>query len=1590
MSKRITELPLATQLNTEDQFIFYSNSAKETQRVNAGISLNVIANNLPSVLKATTNASLGIANAALADAKAAEALANAATAQASAEGAQTSADGKAKVYYQSSAPTGGVYNAGDIWYDTDDSYKLYVRTGGAWVASFGPMLKLDGNNNISGLLKADGTDKSFVLVAENFQIWNGVSPEVPFEVVEDPLDPPNQVVRIRNAQIQKVDAGKLTAGFISSQVFELANTNAYIQSGSFIETWTTGRVFRQKSLNKAIPSDQLQCKVEQADGTFLVYDCLSNHTSSGASFPGVGGLWALTDPQPSSQSIGFRINGNGQAEFNGVKVRGNIIANTGYFGSGSDTIQIGADGGGGANGLTLGNKGYIKSTGLTYSGSNFTGSTSGFFLGNTQGYDQTSVYQFFIGNPSGNYLKWNGTDLTLKGNLIGGSTVGTSGEGTFGLTINSSIGLRYYDNNGVLTITGGTNNWINSGAGQLDLQGKDFGGANAGGAAQLIGGKGANGKVFLRTWNGDANNYYDCVTASTNGSVGINNSSPSSSYKLDVSGDGRFTGELISSNITASISSYTVGLWDGGNNIRFKYDDGLYAKIDASDPILIVSPKLNLAASEILGEFTFGTTDYAGGVKTGTIDWDANGNNVTGQGVAIYRKGIVGADGTKVTFVIDTSGNATFAGTLSAPNGTIGGFTIDGKLYIQKTTLTDANDGVYLATDGIALGANSVFKVTSAGALTAASATITGAITATSGFIGTAANGFSINSSYIAKGKVSLTDSNSGVYIGADGIALGASSVFKVTNTGVLTATSANITGAITATSGSFTGTVTATSGSFTGTITSTLGTIGGFTIGPTSLTAGTGSSAIGMATSGGYAFFAGNATPASAPFRVAPTGELTATSVTVTGSVTSTSGNIAGTTTVGNGGTSAVTIGGAINSSGIISSAALSNKLDTAAGTILGQFALTGSGALQIGTFSSGASGDIRITPNGITARNSSGTTTFSLDGTTGNAVFAGQLSGASGTFSGNISGASGTFQGAISSNSVTATGGNIGGFTIGATSLTAGTGSSAIGMATSGGYAFFAGNATPASAPFHVTDAGYVKSTNGNIGGFGVSANSLTFGSGGNTVGIDSGGTNPAFYAGSATPGSAPFRVSTSGVLVATSATITGAITATSGSFTGSITAGSGSVGGWTIAAGKISSGNIDIDSANARIQAGPSASNYVRISSDGIIGVDSVLGQTFNLPTNGGRPTFSSGEITLTKFVVSTQGVIQTSDTVGDGSGSGQGIRINNTGIKGFKSGNANPTFHLDASNGDVTFGLTSGNYLQYTSSNGILGFKAGTGGVVTNIDNDGVTVGTSGSKRVFLGTFTTGIYTNPASLYFRNSSNTLMMGMYLNGENAPTLDMQVGTAYIYNGIYNVGKNWQHSFYSYTDNGDSYLTMDNAFGGARVQITSTSGAIVPRFSVQNTSNGTYSKLEGNSLFLQGNTLSGGTLYNDAGARLATSGDLLVGANLAASGVCYFYKIYDLDDTAYHCDPASTSNFNGLNVGGSSVLTSGSTISVNEVNSTGDVKTPTLRNNANNTYTPTLTSSSNGSHTLAFRFADDKLYILIDGTTEKYVNLI
>ena len=100
--------------------------------------------------------------------------------------------------------------------------------------------------------------------------------------------------------------------------------------------------------------------------------------------------------------------------------------------------------------------------------------------------------------------------------------------------------------------------------------------------------------------------------------------------------------------------------------------------------------------------------------------------------------------------------------------------------------------------------------------------------------------------------------------------------------------------------------------------------------------------------------------------------------------------------------------------------------------------------------------------------------------------------------------------------------------------------------------------------------TFAGAVTATAGAIGGWVLGATQLADAAG--AVGLSSAvtaGDDIRLWAGDATPASAEFRVTEAGVLTATSATITGAITATSGSFTGTVTSTAGTIGGWTLGA-------------------------------------------------------------------------------------------------------------------------------------------------------------------------------------------------------------------------------------------------------------------------------------------------------------------------------------------------------------------------------------------------------------------------------------
>lgn len=80
-----------------------------------------------------------------------------------------------------------------------------------------------------------------------------------------------------------------------------------------------------------------------------------------------------------------------------------------------------------------------------------------------------------------------------------------------------------------------------------------------------------------------------------------------------------------------------------------------------------------------------------------------------------------------------------------------------------------------------------------------------------------------------------------------------------------------------------------------------------------------------------------------------------------------------------------------------VVAKELISNNLNTQSRQILSTFSFGKIGAIQIGEYVNGTSGDIRISPNGLVARNSAGVTTVSIDGTTGDASFLGTISAGS-----------------------------------------------------------------------------------------------------------------------------------------------------------------------------------------------------------------------------------------------------------------------------------------------------------------------------------------------------------------------------------------------------------------------------------------------------------------------------------------------------------------------------------------------------------------------------------------------------------------
>lgn len=321
----------------------------------------------------------------------------------------------------------------------------------------------------------------------------------------------------------------------------------------------------------------------------------------------------------------------------------------------------------------------------------------------------------------------------------------------------------------------------------------------------------------------------------------------------------------------------------------------------------------------------------------------------------------------------------------------------------------------------------------------------------------------------------------------------------------------------------------------------------------------------------------------------------------------------------------------------------------------------------------------------------------------------------------------------------------GTIGGFTINATSLQDVAGLVGLSSAVTAGddIRFWAGHATPASAPFYVTEAGVLKASSGTVGGFTLSTTQLYAGTGATRIQLD---TGAGIHLGATAFEDAPFSVSLAGAIKATSGTIGGWTLASTklsagtdadyigfepsvgiqlGDSTfedakfsvtkaGVLKAISGTIGGWTLGTSELYAGastsKIGLDTSNG-IYAGAEtfATAPFTVSLDGLLTATGV-----DVTGNINATTLSAQSGIIGGFTINSTslygGIIKTSDIVGTGS---NGVIMDTAGLRGYNSvlgkvfdlpTNGNPPSFLNGVIENTTFEINTNAVLRTSSTVG----------------------------------------------------------------------------------------------------------------------------------------------------------------------------------------------------------------------------------------------------------------------------------------------
>ena len=1022
--------------------------------------------------------------------------------------------------------------------------------------------------------------------------------------------------------------GGITATFGQIGGFAITSTAISSSNNSLILRGDSGQITGSKILldGGKIAGFDINSVGIKSSNSKLILSASGNITASNANI--TGDIVANTITANTAGTIaGFTINSvgikssnsnlilsaSGNMTASNAQITGKIVAESGTIGG----FNIGDDLDSAAGTLKLkGASGQITASAAQITGdivaNNITANTAGTIGGFT--IDSVGIKSSdsnLILSASGQIT---GSDVLFDGGTIGGFTItpdkiksGTNlrldasnkkfiiNDNTFG---NTGIQLEY--NSGTPRAHIGTENAerITFDGSNLIMSASTF---VLGSPTQFV--SGANGNIEISSSNFHLDNTGNVnmsgTVTSTAGNIGgftidsVGIKSSNSNLILSASGqitasDANITGDIVANTITANTA---------GTIANFNINS---VGIKSSNSNLILSASGNITASnaKITGDIVANTitADTAGtiagfninsvGIKSSNSNLilSASGNltasNAQITGKIVAEEGTIGGfnigddlDSSAGTLKLKgASGQITasaaqitgdiVANTITANTaGTIGGFTID-SVGIRSTNV----DGLALITPKLILSAS--------GNITASSAQITGDITAntiTANTAGTIA-GFNINS-------VGIKSSNSNLILSASGN---------------MTASNAQISGKITATDGA----------------------IGGFTIGSTSLIAGSNTTRVSLSTADGIHL--GNNTFGSAPFRVTRAGAVTATNATVTGDI------VANTITANTTGTIA---NFNINSVGIKS--ANSNLILSASGNITASNANI-TGDIVANTITANTAGTIanfNINSVGIKSANSNLILSASGNITASNAQITGKIVAESGTIGGfnigsDLDAASGTLKlkgasGQLTASAAQITGkitsdeGTIGGWEIG----TQGTGT----LASSGNFntRIKLDSATPA-----VTIGQKQTLTDANPG--------LILTSTGIALGANS-----------------PFKVSNLGQLTASKAQITGKITAQEGT-----------IGGFNITSNAIAStnGNLVL-SGSGRITASAGIIGGFELSTNKFEGTPetiSVVSQSLtNTNVSGSFAELSTPVINNNLFLYSNAGDIDVNDG-GNGDG------------------------------------------------------------------------------------------------------------------------------------------------------------------------------------------------------------------------------------------------------------------------------------------------------------------------------------------------